>query len=88
MKLRKFNEKNYEEEKEEDDVHVNHDVDQFVGALEGLIWDWGGDTPPEVYWGLNRLLDWYEGEYNVHLPRFDEENPHNNNDVLEAIRNA
>lgn len=59
----------------------------FIKALESLFFDWGGDTPVEVFWGANELLNWYETEYDVLLNiRFDEEND-NFNKVLEAIKN-
>jgi hypothetical protein len=58
----------------------------FIKALSGLFYDWGSDTPSEVFWGANNLLDWYEKEYNVELGiRFNEENP-NFDEVIEAIR--
>jgi len=60
----------------------------FIKALDGLFHYWGGDTPPEVYWGANDMLDWYEKEYSVKLNiRFDEEN-HNYDEVVEAIRKS
>ena len=60
----------------------------FIKALTGLFNDWGMDTPPEVYWGTNDLLDWYEKEYNVLLGiRFNEEE-YNFDDVIQAIRNS
>ena len=52
-----------------------------------MFFSWGGDTPPEVFWGANELLDWYEKEFNVELGiRFDEENS-NYDEVIEAIKN-
>lgn len=60
----------------------------FIKALTGLFFDWGSDTPPEVFWGANDLLEWYEAEYGVSLGiRFDEENP-NFEEVIEAIINS
>ncbi len=47
----------------------------FIKALNTLFYSWGGDTPPEVFWGTNELLDWYEKVFQVDLGnRFDEEN--------------
>lgn len=39
----------------------------FLKSLSTLFHSWGSDTPPEVTWGANELLDWYEAEYNVKL---------------------
>lgn len=82
MKLRKFNEQH--------GGHANHDVEGFIRALETLLHSWSSDTPPEVIWGLNELLNWYEIEYDVQLPRFDEplEGDMDPDEVIEAIRNA
>lgn len=64
---------------------INKDL--FINALSTLFFTWGSDTPAEVFWGANDLLDWYEKEYNVILNiRFDEENL-NYDEVIEAIRN-
>lgn len=58
----------------------------FIEALSTLFQSWGGDTPPEVHWGGNKLLDWYEQEYNIALGiRFDEEND-NYDEVIETIQ--
>ncbi len=58
----------------------------FIKALSGLFFYWGSDTPAEVFWGCNDLLDWYEKEYNVSLNiRFNEEHP-NFDEVVDAIR--
>jgi len=61
----------------------------FKKALVTLFQSWGMDTPDEVYWGCNDLLDWYEKEYNVNLGiRFerDEDTFESNFDeVIDAI---
>jgi hypothetical protein len=63
--------------------------DLFIKALSTLFFYWGSEAPAEVFWGANDLLDWFEKEYNVQLGiRFDEENPDNYNDVIEAIKNS
>lgn len=60
----------------------------FIKALSGLFFAWGGDTPPEVFWGCNDLLDWYEKEYGVSLNiRFNEEES-NFDDVVNAIKKS
>jgi hypothetical protein len=62
--------------------------EMLISALGTLFWSWGGDTPPEVYWGANDLLEWYEAEFDLELGiRFDEEQI-NYDDVIEAIRNS
>ena len=59
----------------------------FIEALSTLFFSWGSDTPAEVFWGCNELLDWYEKEYNVTLGiRFDEEN-NNFDEVINVIEN-
>jgi len=62
--------------------------DLFINALTGLFTYWGSNTPPEVFWGCNDLLLWYEKEYNVSLGiRFDEEKD-NFQEVIEVIKNS
>lgn len=59
--------------------------DKFIKALGTLFFSWEGDTPPEVVWGANELLEWFETEYNVQLGiRFQEEEP-NYDEVIAAI---
>ena len=41
--------------------------DLFIKSIETLLNSWGSDTPDEVIWGLNEMLDWFEKEYNVQL---------------------
>ena len=75
MRLRKFNES------------TNNNKQKFIDAIQTLFHSWGCDTPPEVYWGCNELLDWYEIEFGVTLGvRFDEENE-NYEEVIESIKN-
>ena len=60
----------------------------FIKALNTLFFSWGSDTPAEVFWGCNELLEWYEKEHKVKLNiRFDETNP-NFDEVEEAIRKS
>ena len=71
------------------DIGSMKEKDLFIKALGSLFFSWGSDTPAEVFWGANDLLDWFEKEHNVQLGiRFDEENPDNYNDVIEAIKNS
>ena len=35
----------------------NKKVASFGDVLSTLLYSWGGDTPPEVMWGLNELID-------------------------------
>lgn len=61
--------------------------EKFIEALNTLFYSWGGDTPPEVFWGGNDLLEWYEAEYGISLDiKFDELNPGNFDDVIKEIR--
>jgi hypothetical protein len=61
--------------------------EEFLESIKTLLYSWGGDTPSEVYWGLNELLDWYEMEFEVKLPRFEENEDGHGNDgeVLKAL---
>lgn len=61
------------------------DVKQFLKSLSTLFYSWGSDTPEEVYWGCNELLDWLESEYDIKLGiRFerDEETYESNYDEV------
>ena len=64
----------------------------FIKAIGTLFFSWGSDTPPEVYWGCNQLLEWYENEYGVTLNirfeigNYDDED--NYDEVIESIRNS
>jgi hypothetical protein len=66
--------------------------EMLIKALSTLFYSWGSDTPSEVYWGANELLDWYEKEFDLELGiRFisDEITFVNNyEEVIEAIRNT
>jgi hypothetical protein len=66
--------------------------EMLVKSLETLFFSWGSDTPDEVFWGANELLDWYAKEFNLSLGiRFErDEQTFNTNydDVIEAIRNS
>ena len=66
--------------------------EMLVKSLRTLFFSWGSDTPDEVFWGANELLDWYEKEFNLSLGiRFeiDEQTFDTNyDDVIEAIRNS
>jgi hypothetical protein len=56
--------------------------EQFLKAMNTLLWSWGSDAPAEAVWAANELLDWYELEYNVKIPlRIGEEN----SDIWEEI---
>jgi hypothetical protein len=64
--------------------------EEFISAISSLFYDWGSDTPDEVFWGCNELLDWYEKEYNVQLNiRFERDDDYecNYEDVIQAIKN-
>ena len=66
--------------------------EMLVESLGTLFFSWGGDTPDEVFWGANELLDWYEKEFNLSLGiRFERDEQTfdtNYGDVIEAIRNS
>jgi len=63
----------------------------LIKSLSTLFYSWGSDTPDEVYWAANELLDWFEKEFNVTLEiRFerDEKTYEDNFDkVIEKIFN-
>jgi hypothetical protein len=62
----------------------------FVNSLSTLFFSWGSDTPQEIIWGANELLNWFESEYNVALNIRFKESPiagcDNYDDVIETIR--
>lgn len=65
----------------------------FIKSLNTLLSSWGSDTPCEVIWGANELLEWYELEYNVKLNiRFVEvsepDYEGNFEKVIESIKNS
>ena len=63
----------------------------FLKALQTLFYSWGGDTPSEVIWGANELLEWFEKEYNVLIKeRFVEDSMIGSNydAVIEEIKNT
>jgi hypothetical protein len=63
-----------------------NNIEKFINSINTLFFSWGSDTPTEVYWGVNELLDWYEKEFNIELGiRFDRDNYE---EVIEAIRNS
>lgn len=45
----------------------------FAEIINGLLYSWGGDTPPEAIWSANDLLDFYEKETGEKVPRFTED---------------
>tara|TARA_Y100001938_G_C8040182_1_gene405737 strand:+ start:1070 stop:1282 length:213 start_codon:yes stop_codon:yes gene_type:complete len=61
----------------------------LITSLSTLFYSWGGDTPDEVFWGANELLDWFEDEFEVKLNiRFErDENTFETNydDVINVI---
>jgi len=59
--------------------------DLFLKAISTMLHSWGGDTPPEAYWTLTELIEWYEAEYGVQLdiPEIEE-----NYEWAEAVVNA
>lgn len=65
----------------------------FINSLSTLFFSWGSDTPSEVMWGANDILDWFEAEYSVKLGiRFEESQTtcgcDNYDDVIDAIRKS
>ncbi len=66
--------------------------DMLIKSLGTLFFSWGSDTPEEVFWGANELLDWYEKEFNLSLGiRFGRDEitwDTNYEDVIEAIKNS
>ncbi len=63
--------------------------EKLIKALGTLFFSWGSDTPDEVFWGANELLDWYESEFGIILNiRFERDVSTfetNYDDVIEAI---
>jgi hypothetical protein len=40
---------------------------KLVTVVNTLMWSWGGDTPPEAFWALEKLVDFINAEYNQQL---------------------
>jgi hypothetical protein len=66
--------------------------EMLIKALSTLFHSWVSETPSEVFWGTNELLDWYEQEFNIQLgirfERDDETWETNYEDVIIAIKNS
>lgn len=45
----------------------------LADAITTLAYSWGSDTPPEVFWGLNDLIDFLNAEYHVSIPKMESE---------------
>jgi hypothetical protein len=64
-------------------------VNNFIKSLSTLFYSWGSDTPDEVYWGCNELLDWFEQEFDVEIGmRFERDSDYNSNysEVVKKIK--
>jgi hypothetical protein len=64
-------------------------VNKFIKSLSTLFYSWGSDTPDEVYWGCNELLDWFEQEFDVEIGmRFERDSDYNSNysEVVKKIK--
>lgn len=57
----------------------------FIKTLEGLINDWGSDTPPEAVWAFNNLLGFAEMEYKVSFNEQLEEDLSNYDSVMAEV---
>ena len=60
----------------------------FIKNLNTLFFSWGMDTPDEVIWGANELLDWFEKEYGVIINNRFKEMGENFDDVIKDILNS
>ncbi len=40
---------------------------KLLGWLLTIIYSYGGDTPEEVYWGLNEMIEWLNAEHDFKL---------------------
>ena len=62
-------------------------IELFKKAMGTLFYSWGSDTPEEVYWGANELLDWAEKEFNIELPlRFERDEETYEDNYEEVIK--
>ena len=62
--------------------------EKILKSMSTLLYSWGSDTPPEVIWGLNELLDWLEEEYDTTIDmRFQEDDGEQNEKVLSYLEN-
>ena len=58
---------------------------EFLKFIMTLLDSWGGDTPPEVFWGLNEMLEWYSKEYNIIIPMEFDEDGENANEIIKFL---
>jgi len=71
--------------------NIDNHKEMLISSLQTLFFSWGGDTPTEVYWGANELLNWYEQVFNKPLIRFERNEKtweSNYEEVITAIRNS
>jgi len=62
---------------------------KLIKVLDTMFYSWGGDTPEEIIWSANELLDWLEIEFNLKiLIRFeiDEGYCSNYEDVINVLK--
>jgi len=36
--------------------------EKFIEVMTGIMYDWGGDAPPEAFWNFNLLVEFYIAE--------------------------
>jgi len=46
------------------------DAEKIKNALGTLLYSWGSDTPNEVIWGLNELVQFFSEKYDTSLIDF------------------
>lgn len=63
-------------------------VDMFLAAIDTLFWSGGSEPMPEIIWGANDLLDWFEAEYDVKLNMRFTEDCENYKEVVAQIQNV
>lgn len=54
-------------------------------ALSTFFSSWGSDTPQEVYWGTNELVDFLNAEFELKLPYISMEDEDSKEKLLDTI---
>lgn len=65
--------------------------EQFIEALNTMLFSWGGDTPPEALWAMTEFVKWLNKEYDLNLPVVTEADYYENqtfHDKFEEIKEA
>jgi hypothetical protein len=66
---------------------------KLAGAIDTLMWSWGGDTPTEAFWVLFEIVEFINKEYDQKFVApteedyFSEEIEHKLNRIIQFLKN-